>query len=194
MGAIPAPSAGLIIVLAIGWGFIGYAALLAYKWNLPFSFGTDILASVSSFALIYLLQRNLWLSRFMGLRTDANSSPLKSTFFIWLLGVPGLLWRSTEGKDAAPTDQHTQSEVSTGREVVETIVFVVVLVLLLKSFVAEAFVIPTGSMATTLYGYQKKVNCPKCGWVFPVNCSQEVEPQRGFPPSPVVSGQCENCH
>ena len=33
------------------------------------------------------------------------------------------------------------------REVVETVVFVIVLVLLLKTFVAEAFVIPTGSMA-----------------------------------------------
>src|SRR5262249_4813982 len=43
------------------------------------------------------------------------------------------------------------------REVVETIVFVVVLVLLLKSFLAEAFVIPTGSMATTLLGYHKQV-------------------------------------
>src|SRR5271156_3648874 len=37
------------------------------------------------------------------------------------------------------------------REIVETVVFVVVLVLLLKAFIAEAFVIPTGSMATTLW-------------------------------------------
>src|SRR5262245_55968586 len=51
---------------------------------------------------------------------------------------------------------------SSGREVVETVVFVVVLVLLLKSFAAEAFVIPTGSMAETLYGYQKEVTCPSC--------------------------------
>ena len=48
------------------------------------------------------------------------------------------------------------------REVVETVVFVVVLVLLLKTFVAEAFVIPTGSMAETLLGYQKWVECPQC--------------------------------
>src|SRR5712691_7356281 len=55
---------------------------------------------------------------------------------------------------------HTPPQTSSGREVVETIVFVVVLVLLLKSFVAEAFVIPTGSMATTLLGYHKDVTCP----------------------------------
>ena len=40
------------------------------------------------------------------------------------------------------------------REVFETVVFVVVLVLMLKLFVAEAFVIPTGSMASTLWGDQ----------------------------------------
>jgi signal peptidase I len=78
------------------------------------------------------------------------------------------------------------------REVVETVVFVVVLVLMLKSFVAEAFVIPTGSMATTLYGYQKTVICPKCGLDFPVNCSQEVDPSQG-PPTPVVGCVCPGC-
>ena len=60
----------------------------------------------------------------------------------------------------------------------QCVVFVVVLVLLLKSFVAEAFVIPTGSMAETLLGYQKNVTCPECNYEFPVNCSQEVDPQQ----------------
>src|SRR5215471_11466060 len=69
------------------------------------------------------------------------------------------------GKPPAPEPKDTF------REVVETVVFVVVLVLLLKTFIAEAFVIPTGSMATTLLGYQKVVTCPKCGFEFPVNCS-----------------------
>ena len=52
------------------------------------------------------------------------------------------------------------------RETIETIVFVVVLVLMLKTFLAEAFVIPTGSMATTLYGYHKDITCEKCGYEF----------------------------
>jgi signal peptidase I len=85
------------------------------------------------------------------------------------------------------------------REVVETVVFVVVLVLLLKLFVTEAFVIPTGSMAETLYGYQKIIDCPKCGCEFPVNSHDEVE---GVPgpggigprvPQPVVKYVCPNC-
>ncbi len=78
------------------------------------------------------------------------------------------------------------------REVVETVVFVVVLVLLLKSFVAEAFVIPTGSMATTLLGYHKMVTCPKCKFEFPVNCSSEVDPQDGIKDD-VLSSVCPNC-
>jgi signal peptidase I len=78
------------------------------------------------------------------------------------------------------------------REIVETVVFVVVLVLLLKSFVAEAYVIPTGSMAETLYGYQKIVKCPQCGYEFPVNCSGEIDPQQP-PPRPVVGCTCPNC-
>src|SRR6516164_8434285 len=78
----------------------------------------------------------------------------------------------------------------TWREVVETIVFVVVLVLLLKSFTAEAFVIPTGSMAETLWGYQKLVTCPECTYEFPVNCSSEVE---GKTLIKVTHGICPNC-
>ncbi len=78
------------------------------------------------------------------------------------------------------------------REVIETIVFVVVLVLLLKLFVTEAFVIPTGSMAETLYGYQKMITCPKCGHEFPVNSHDEVEGRDGRRMN-VFGYCCPNC-
>jgi len=78
------------------------------------------------------------------------------------------------------------------REGAETIVFVVVLVLILKEFVAEAFVIPTGSMATTLYGNQEDVRCPQCGFEFPVNCSSERD-QAQTHPDPVAGCICPNC-
>jgi signal peptidase I len=185
--------AGLVLVLGMGWGLIFLAAYFAYSGRIPLSPEVAaLLAAALSFGFFALAERNLWLSRFMGLRTAPGTSPLREAFFLWLLGVPGLLWRSTEGRDAAPADQKTQSEVSNTREVIETVVFVVVLVLLLKSFVAEAFVIPTGSMATTLYGYQKDVKCPKCGFEFPVNCSQEVDPQEGE--RLIITGcTCPNC-
>jgi signal peptidase I len=77
------------------------------------------------------------------------------------------------------------------REIVETIVFVVVLVLLLKTFLAEAFVIPTGSMATTLLGYHHNVTCAECKYPFLVNASSEADPQGD--PEPVVHCNCPNC-
>lgn len=78
------------------------------------------------------------------------------------------------------------------RDIIETVVFVIVLVLLLKTFIAEAFVIPTGSMATTLLGYHKDVTCPKCGYNFVVNASKEADAQERWPQ--LVTGcTCPNC-
>ncbi len=74
------------------------------------------------------------------------------------------------------------------REVFETVVFVVVLVLMLKLFVAEAFVIPTGSMANTLWGDQVKVECPECGESFPVSAA--VRSGRRTVPGRT---SCQNC-
>jgi hypothetical protein len=79
------------------------------------------------------------------------------------------------------------------RELMETIVFVVVLVLMLKTFLAEAFVIPTGSMADTLLGYHYKVTCDQCGYRNLVNASSEAEPQRGDQVLLISKCQCQNC-
>jgi len=79
------------------------------------------------------------------------------------------------------------------REVVETIVFVVVLVLMLKAFVAEAFVIPTGSMATSLLGYHRHARCGKCGCQFPVNASSDAEEFRWWQTGPASYAVCPNC-
>ncbi len=79
------------------------------------------------------------------------------------------------------------------RELIETVVFVVVLVLMLKTFLAEAFVIPTGSMADTLLGYHHKAVCEKCGSTNLLNASSEAEPKEGFHAYVVVQYRCENC-
>ncbi len=90
-------------------------------------------------------------------------------------------------KKPAPPRDHA-------REGLETVVFVVVLVLLLKLFVTEAFVIPTGSMAETLYGIQKIIACQKCGHEFPVNAHDEVEGQQGSGRKLATAGYCcPNC-
>ena len=97
------------------------------------------------------------------------------------------------------SDNKDRQEVPSGhilvqdalRESLDTVVFVVILVLVLKTFVAECFVIPTGSMAETLYGYQKIVACPECRYQFPVNCSDEVEFPDRRGPQPFCT--CPNC-
>ena len=95
---------------------------------------------------------------------------------------------------SSPSEPHPHGEIKDNfRETIETIVFVVVLVLMLKTFLAEAFVIPTGSMATTLYGYHKDIACEKCGFEFPVNVSPYVEPGEGRGPQPILAARCPNC-
>jgi hypothetical protein len=77
------------------------------------------------------------------------------------------------------------------RDIIETVVFVVVLVVLLKMFLAEAFVIPTGSMATTLLGYHKDVICDKCHYPFIINAHSETGEDQ--PAEQVIEWTCPNC-
>jgi signal peptidase I len=92
-----------------------------------------------------------------------------------------------------PPPSSPAGQRSSVRDFLETVVFfIVVAALLLKTFVAEAYVIPTGSMATTLWGNQKDVQCPRCGYTFPVNCSSEGDAHTG-PYAAVVGCTCPNC-
>src|SRR5262245_38667994 len=81
------------------------------------------------------------------------------------------------------------------RETVEAIVVAMILALLVRGFEAEAFVIPTGSMAPTLMGRHKEITCPQCEYVYSVNASEEVEGLGGGNPQGrrVYSGICVNC-
>jgi len=77
------------------------------------------------------------------------------------------------------------------RDTVEAIVVAFILALLVRGFEAQAFVIPTGSMAPTLMGRHKEIACPQCGYVFAVNFSEEVEARSS--PSASLWGLCSNC-
>jgi signal peptidase I len=80
------------------------------------------------------------------------------------------------------------------RETVESIAIAFVLAFLFRTFEAEAFVIPTGSMAPTLQGMHKDVYCPECGYNYRAGASQDnPEETRGGGANPVTSSECPMC-
>lgn len=110
--------------------------------------------------------------------------------------------------DVARTDAKPKDGKKEGhRETIEAIVVAMILALLVRGFEAEAFVIPTGSMAPTLMGRHKEVTCPQCKFVYSVNASGEegggqplnlggfrfranADARQG---ARVVGGTCVNC-
>lgn len=79
-------------------------------------------------------------------------------------------------KSKSPPEGSPATNVSTTRETVESIVIAFVLAFLFRTFEAEAFVIPTGSMAPTLMGRHKDIPaCPKCGYSYRASASNEVD-------------------
>jgi signal peptidase I len=190
--------AGFCLVVVCGWGLLGMAYFLGRLWKLSPEWLLLPPAAAVSLGLFLVLQRRFWLSRLMSLPVKAGGAGWKSALLLWLLGPLLLLLRHTTDEASQAQAAARQAKASHApqsdsvREVVETVVFVVVLVLMLKSFAAEAFVIPTGSMAETLWGYQKVVECPDCHIEFPINCSSEVDPTDGEL-QPVFACTCPNC-
>lgn len=81
------------------------------------------------------------------------------------------------------------------RDTIESIVIAFVFAFLFRTFIAEAFIIPTGSMAETLYGRHKDVHCSHCKTRFRVGASDEVDRDKGYyrPEGRVKYGFCPNC-
>ena len=78
-------------------------------------------------------------------------------------------------KPSATAAEHSHYPSSSAiRETIESVVIAFVLAFLFRTFEAEAFVIPTGSMAPTLMGRNKDLVCPECGCPYQVSASSEV--------------------
>jgi signal peptidase I len=99
--------------------------------------------------------------------------------------------RQAAGKPATATPKVESHAV---RETIESIVIAFVLAFLFRTFEAEAFVIPTGSMAPTLMGRHKDVECPKCGYRYEVSASEEESEDGRRPTSDCIAGMCPICH
>ncbi len=93
-------------------------------------------------------------------------------------------------------DQKKMRELSAIRETVESIWVAIVLAFVLRAFLIEAFVIPTGSMAPRLMGAHWQLNCPACGFDYAYGVSRDQQHDGGFnrtkaktPPG----AACPNC-
>jgi signal peptidase I len=70
------------------------------------------------------------------------------------------------------------------RQTIELLVVLAVGVLLARNFAAEAYVVPTGSMAPTLLGQHREITCTNCRFVYEVGSDED---------SRLAVGLCPNC-
>lgn len=107
------------------------------------------------------------------------------------LHPPSLMPKPLKVLPEKADERHERFRTEAHRETVESIVVAIVLALLFRAFVAEAFVIPTGSMAPTLMGAHKDLTCLECGQSYQVGASIETSsvPQQ----TAVVASICPNC-
>ena len=95
---------------------------------------------------------------------------------------------------AQPTASREISPRESVKETIESILVAFILAFIFRAFVTEAFVIPTGSMAPTLYGAHGTIVCADCGTEFAYglrDLSDTRDTPRVTSSSPAV---CPNCN
>ena len=90
------------------------------------------------------------------------------------------------GTSTPPTTSQAASEVRRICRTFESLVIAFILAFVFRAFCIEAFVIPTGSMATTLYGQHWTFLCSNCGYEYAAG-----PPLYAQRPRRIV---CPNCH
>jgi signal peptidase I len=97
-----------------------------------------------------------------------------------------------------PQNNESPGTLRTTREIAEALGIALVLAFLFKAFIVELYCIPTGSMAATLMGRHKDVNCEVCAFPFQLSASQESNAGAEHPRSAdqlprIVGGTCPQC-
>lgn len=82
-----------------------------------------------------------------------------------------------------------RSFATTARDSLESIVVAFTLAFIFRAFIVEAFVIPTGSMAPTLYGQQVTHTCSTCGYEYAHDVGQALAAPRVTD----LTLRCPNC-
>lgn len=72
--------------------------------------------------------------------------------------------------DDSPVDR---ARLSTGRAVAEFLVTLLIGIILFRTFAAEAYIVPTGSMAPTLLGTHRDYRCPNCRLRFALGMDEQ---------------------
>lgn len=100
----------------------------------------------------------------------------------------------TKGPEATEAAAKPPGKQESARETFESIVVAFVLAFLFRTFIAEAFVIPTGSMAPTLFGRHKDIVCPECQYHYEVGASEELDHEEGvYLLRRITLATCPNC-
>jgi len=94
--------------------------------------------------------------------------------------------------DTTAPSNHAKSDGNV-KETVESILVAFILAFIFRAFVVEAFVIPTGSMAPTLYGAHMRFRCPDCGYSFDVGYSAPRSQGDEEPNIPASADQPDAC-
>lgn len=100
--------------------------------------------------------------------------------------------KDSQSKDKTAEAKETSTFVWI-REFIESLASALVLAFIFRAFVAEAFVIPTGSMAPTLMGAHKDVTCSECGFGYQCGASQEFNDLGAPTDKLVLATTCPLC-
>ena len=92
----------------------------------------------------------------------------------------------------AGKDEKLRRELASLRDTIESIWVAIVLAFVLRAFMVEAFVIPTGSMAPRLLGEHWDLQCPSCGYEYAFGWRNKVAPVRSHTYTP-SGAHCPNC-
>ncbi len=112
-------------------------------------------------------------------------------------GEPGATEQAKSSRaDARREAEHEEDQSVDGfRETIEQIVIAFILAFVFRTFAAEPFVIPTGSMAPTLFGRHKTYECEECHYRNVIGASDELDDESGLvkPGGRIEQAICLNC-
>ncbi len=82
-------------------------------------------------------------------------------------------------------------ELKTIRDTVESIAIAIIMAFVLRAFLVEGFVIPTGSMAQQLMGEHFQLTCRACHWKYPYGFSGNAPDRKKL--YEISGAECPNC-